>query len=357
MRSRWIPVAAIVHWIGLALVAALAGALLLAPPAEAARKITIRFATIIPPTFPYYDGMLKFKEILEKKLPGRVEVKLYHSGKLGDEREIEEGVLQGSVHVAIGAGAFAGFAPIMDLVELPFLIKNQAHLERIATGPIGRKLAELVAKQSGFRVLAWYSTGDSSIETTRRPVRKPEDLRGAKIRTMPNKAMVAALKALGANPTPVPYLEVYTSLKQGVVEGTTNDWMSVKTMKFYESLKYATDPSNAYLAERRGQMAGSLSGGEQQMLALGRGLMARPRLLLVDEPFLGLAPEVVQTIAGVLQAINREGTSVLFIEQNVELAFSLSQRGYVMESGRMVLEGKGEELLQNEELRKVYLGL
>ena len=139
----------------------------------------------------------------------------------------------------------------MDIVELPFLIKNQAHMEAIATGPIGKRLAGIVAQQSGFLVLTWFSTGDSTIQTTKVPVRKPEDLKGIKIRTMPNKAMEAALKAMDANPTPLSYLQVYTGLKQGVIEGSTVDWMSIKTQKFYESLKYATNPDNAYLAEPR----------------------------------------------------------------------------------------------------------
>lgn len=222
------------------------------PAAQAALAATeIRFATIAPQTFPYYAGMAKFKETIEKKHSGKVSVKLFHSGQMGDERKIEESILQGSVHIGIGAGAFAGFAPIMDIVELPFLIKNQAHMEAIATGPIGKRLAGIVAQQSGFLVLAWFSTGDSTIQTTKVPVRKPEDLKGIKIRTMPNKAMEAALKAMDANPTPLAYLQVYTGLKQGVIEGSTVDWMSIKTQKFYESLKYATNPDNAYLAEPR----------------------------------------------------------------------------------------------------------
>ena len=112
------------------------------------------------------------------------------------------------------------------------------------------------------------------------------------------------------------------------------------------------------LRERRDQLAHTLSGGEQQMVAIGRGLMARPRLLLVDEPTLGLAPLVVTEILDVLRRINREqGITVLFIEQNVELALSLAQRGYVLESGRVLLEGTADALLASGEVRRVFLGL
>jgi branched-chain amino acid transport system ATP-binding protein len=112
------------------------------------------------------------------------------------------------------------------------------------------------------------------------------------------------------------------------------------------------------LHERRDQLAHTLSGGEQQMVAIGRGLMARPRILLVDEPTLGLAPAVVTAILDVLRRINRErGMTVLFIEQNVELALSLAQRGYILESGRVLLEGTADALLASDEVRRVFLGL
>jgi branched-chain amino acid transport system ATP-binding protein len=112
------------------------------------------------------------------------------------------------------------------------------------------------------------------------------------------------------------------------------------------------------LRERQDQPAHTLSGGEQQMVAIGRGLMARPRFLLVDEPTLGLAPRVVAEILDVLRRINRdEGITVLFIEQNVELALSVASRGYILESGRVLLDGTATTLLASPEIRRVFLGL
>jgi len=111
------------------------------------------------------------------------------------------------------------------------------------------------------------------------------------------------------------------------------------------------------LRERRGQLAHTLSGGEQQMLAIARGLMARPRFLMVDEPTLGLAPKVVQEILAVLRRINAEGVTILFVEQNVQLALALAHRGYLLESGRVLLGGSAPALLQSDEVRKVFLGL
>jgi branched-chain amino acid transport system ATP-binding protein len=111
------------------------------------------------------------------------------------------------------------------------------------------------------------------------------------------------------------------------------------------------------LRERRRQLAGTLSGGEQQMLAIARGLMARPRLLILDEPSLGLAPRLVAEIFGVIGTLNREGLTVLLIEQNVKHSLAICAHGIVLENGRITLAGRGEALLRDEHTRRAYLGL
>jgi len=111
------------------------------------------------------------------------------------------------------------------------------------------------------------------------------------------------------------------------------------------------------LNERREQLAGTLSGGEQQMLAIGRGLMGLPKLLMLDEPSLGLSPIMVKVIFEAIGKINRAGTTILLVEQDVKKSLSLAQRGYVMENGKITLQGEGQELLANEHLKKAYLGI
>jgi branched-chain amino acid transport system ATP-binding protein len=117
---------------------------------------------------------------------------------------------------------------------------------------------------------------------------------------------------------------------------------------------FATFPR---LRERQGQIAGTLSGGEQQMVAIGRGLMAGPRILMLDEPSLGLAPLLVDEMFRIVEEINRQGVTVLLVEQNTEHALRIAHRGFVLESGRVVLSGTGAELLENQRVREAYLGL
>jgi len=109
------------------------------------------------------------------------------------------------------------------------------------------------------------------------------------------------------------------------------------------------------LEKMSSRLAGTLSGGEQQMLAIGRGLMAKPKLIMLDEPSLGLAPIMVKGVFDIVQRINREGVSVLLVEQNVRSSLKLAKRGYVLESGRITMSGPGKELLENENIKKAYL--
>ena len=110
------------------------------------------------------------------------------------------------------------------------------------------------------------------------------------------------------------------------------------------------------LGERRSQIAGTLSGGEQQMLAIGRGLMSQPKLMLLDEPSMGLAPLLVKEIFSIIQEINASGTTILLVEQNAQAALSVADRAYVLETGRITLSGTGKELMASDAVRKAYLG-
>ena len=146
-----------------------------------------------------------------------------------------------------------------------------------------------------------------------------------------------------------PYMTVQDNLDMGSYNQKAREKRKTTLEKVYDLFPR--------LAERKSQLGGSMSGGEQQMLAIGRGLMAMPKLLMLDEPSLGLAPVVVQTIFEVLKQVNAEEVTVLLVEQNVKKSLNISVRGYVLENGKIVLEGTSKELLQNNYLRKAYLGM
>ena len=115
-------------------------------------------------------------------------------------------------------------------------------------------------------------------------------------------------------------------------------------------------PDRPRLKERRSQVAGTLSGGEQQMLAMGRALMSHPKLLMLDEPSMGLAPILVEQIFDIIKDLNQKGSTILLVEQNAQMALSVAHRGYVMETGKIVATGTGAELIESPEIKRAYLG-
>lgn len=143
-------------------------------------------------------------------------------------------------------------------------------------------------------------------------------------------------------------LSVYENLKMGAY--TRKDKSEIE-----ESLKnvYKRFPR---LEERKNQMAGTLSGGEQQMLAMGRALMSRPKIILMDEPSMGLSPIMVNEIFDIIRSVSESGTTVLLVEQNAKKALSIADRAYVLETGKIVLEGKAKDLLEDDSIKKAYLG-
>jgi branched-chain amino acid transport system ATP-binding protein len=144
----------------------------------------------------------------------------------------------------------------------------------------------------------------------------------------------------------------HLTVKQNLILGA---WHPIAKEKLSNTLNkvYTIFPK---LKTRSDQLAKTMSGGEQQMLAIARGLMGLPKLLMIDEPFLGLSPMVMKDLIKIFKIIVSQGTSILFVEQNVRLALSMADRGYVLESGRLVIDGKSEDLIDNEKVTKVFLG-
>jgi tripartite ATP-independent transporter DctP family solute receptor len=212
------------------------------------KKITLKMATITAETFPYVDGFRFWKKLIEERTGGDVDVQIFHTAQLGDERTINEGILAGAVQIGVGAGAWAGFVPAYNVVELPFLIRGMKHMYSLADGELGRKIGEQ-AETRGFKVLAYYSTGAQHFQTRKAPITSLAEFKGLKMRVIQNRALIDGFRALGAVPTPLPYPDIYTALQQGTVDGTANDLLTVSLGKFYEVAKFCTFSS--YVVEPR----------------------------------------------------------------------------------------------------------
>ena len=167
-------------------------------------------------------------------------------------------------------------------------------------------------------------------------------------RTPPEQRVALGISQVPEGRLVFPDMTVLENLELGAYSRSDPQDVKADLDKMFESFPV--------LRERRRQRGGSLSGGEQQMLAIGRSLMSRPRLLLLDEPSLGLAPLIVKQIFEIIQRINKEGTTVLLVEQNAQLALQVTDRGYVMETGEIAMEGASADLLADERVRQAYLG-
>ena len=168
-----------------------------------------------------------------------------------------------------------------------------------------------------------------------------------------NKANARAIVSSGITQVPegrriFPDMSVAENLLMGAYLRKDKKGIEEDIQKVYERFPR--------LNERKKQLAGTLSGGEQQMLAMGRALMAKPKLLLLDEPSMGLSPLLVKEIFSIITEINKQGTTVLLVEQNARMALQIADRAYVMETGKIVLSGTGEELAASDEIKKAYLG-
>ena len=172
---------------------------------------------------------------------------------------------------------------------------------------------------------------------------------GNEIQKVPAQKIVAAgLSQVPEGRHVFPGLTVLENLEMGAFLKTNREENQANLKKVFSRFPR--------LEERKNQDAATLSGGEQQMLAMGRALMSTPKLLLLDEPSMGLAPIFIQEIFDIIQDIQKQGTTVLLIEQNANKALSIADRGYVLETGKIVLSGTGQELLTSDEVRKAYLG-
>ncbi|CAK7066305.1 MAG: Solute-binding protein [Desulfovibrio sp.] len=225
----------------------LAGFLLLLPfQALAAEKITLKFGHVLAPTHPYNLGALKFAEILKNNKAVNVEVEVFHSSQLGNERDLTEGLQLGTVDLALAPGTASLFEPKMALFDLPYIFRDRAHAYAVLDGPIGQEIAKDMPSK-GIRLLAYWENGYRNVTNSKRPIEKPEDLKGIKIRVSENKVHVATFKAFGCNVTAMAFGEVFTALQQRTIDAQENPLAIIVSSKFYEAQPYVSLTEHVYM--------------------------------------------------------------------------------------------------------------
>jgi tripartite ATP-independent transporter DctP family solute receptor len=208
-------------------------------------KLVIRLGHIGYPDSPFDLGAQKFKELLEARFPGRVEVRIFDSAQLGEDKEMLEGLRLGTLEMHVPSSVLHSVEPMFGVFDLPFLIEDRAQVEAIAEGPIGDELAKKLLEHD-LVLLGFWENGFRMITNSLRPVVRPEDLKGIRIRTPKDPERVKLFSALGASPTSMSFGEVFSALKQGVIDGQENPLSQIVPAHFYEVQRYLSLSRHVY---------------------------------------------------------------------------------------------------------------
>jgi tripartite ATP-independent transporter DctP family solute receptor len=214
-------------------------------PSYAAQSMTLKVGYGYSEQHPYNQGGLVFKELVEKQTKGRFKVELYPNNILGNDSELTEQTKLGTITGTI-CGRFEEMGTKLYATGLPFLFRDLEHVEKVMKSPLGDPFFSCV-EENGLKMLAWTHSGFRQISNNVRPIRKPEDLKGLKMRTPPLDNIVRTMEAFGAIATPIPQPELYTALKTGVVDGQENPYVNIWNAKWYEVQKYITAINYVYI--------------------------------------------------------------------------------------------------------------
>jgi tripartite ATP-independent transporter DctP family solute receptor len=231
--------------VGIVILALFVGLVLTAGTAVAQPKV-LKISNGVNEQHPSYLGGKKFGEILAAKLPGKYDVQVYANAQLGDDVRATEAVRMGTLEmVTTSASPLTGLVPQFNVFDLPFIVPNEKAADAIYDGAVGAKLAAAL-ESKGIKLLAYYENGFRQLTNSVREVKAPADLKGLKIRTMQNPIHLEAFRAMGANPTPMPFSEVFTALQQKTIDGQENPIPTIWLSKFYEVQKYVSMTGHVY---------------------------------------------------------------------------------------------------------------
>ena len=214
-----------------------------------AAEFVLKLAHNGPEIHPFQNGAERFKQVMEEETNGAVTVQIFPSEQLGSEEETSQMIKQGTIACAVesAGGGLAPFVSSADLFNLPFLFRDIPHFYRVLDGPVGSLIARDVEDNLDSVFLGWWSSGVRNAWNAKRPVMKPDDLKGLKIRVMGSPVLIDTFNALGAQATPMSWGEVYTSLQQGVIDGAETDHIDLQVEKFYEVTKYVSLTGHMFL--------------------------------------------------------------------------------------------------------------
>lgn len=203
-----------------------------------AESLVLRYAENQAQDYPTTQAAYKFAELVEEKTNGRIHIDVYHGGQLGDEKAVIEQLQFGAIDFTrVSISPLSEFEKSLNVLQLPYLYKDESQMWRVLDGSIGQRFLDSMEKNN-LVGLSWFDAGARNFYNSKRPVTKLEDLRGLKIRVQESQLMMGMISALGANPTPMPYGEVYSGLQTGVIDGAENNWPSYDSVSHYEVAKY-----------------------------------------------------------------------------------------------------------------------
>jgi tripartite ATP-independent transporter DctP family solute receptor len=235
----------------------------LVSPASA--KTTIRVGHIFPTNHFEHEALLKLGQILAQRSSGEIEVKVFPANQLGTEREQTEQVDVGALECHGSGGAIQNYAPGLGVWSLPFMFRGPEHYDKVMDGPVGERFKAMLAEKSNIRLLAFYPNGERMFFNNKRPFTKLSDFRGVKIRVDDQPISAQIWRALGANPVPMPFGELYTSLQTGVVDAGENPTINIIRLKFYEVAKFVTLTRHSLTTQTLMCNAGWLQGLPEQV--------------------------------------------------------------------------------------------
>ena len=202
------------------------------------KQVVLKLGHAVAPEHPYHLGAVRYSELVAQRTKNKVKIDVYPSTQLGNERDMVEGLQLGTIDLVVtSTGPLGGFVPRIFVVDLPFLFRDREHAYKVLDGSIGRELLDAFSAK-GIRGVAFWENGFRQMTNSVRPIEKPEDLKGIKIRTMENKVHLSAFRAFGASPTPMAWSEVYTALQQKTIDAQENPIAIIYFQKIYEVQKY-----------------------------------------------------------------------------------------------------------------------